>query len=170
MIDFARISKEIANSRQDVVGQLIKFSLTDVILFWSTEADLKNLQNEKWYPILHWLNERFSLTYQKTESFTPPKNENNLAQLKQVLNAMSLPQFTAYYLASVRLKSPLLALSLVEGKITASDAFELSCLEELYQSKSWGVDAEAEQCRQSTKDELIQIEEYIQNNAKMSVN
>ena len=74
---------------------------------------------------------------------------------------MSLKTLTAYYLAAVRLKSPLLALAFAEKKITASEAFELAYLEELYQSKSWGVDEEAEQSRQCVKNELLEIEEFL---------
>ena len=38
---------------------------------------------------------------------------------------------------------------------------EVAYLEELYQSKSWGVDEEAEQGRQCVKNELLEIEEFL---------
>ena len=74
---------------------------------------------------------------------------------------MSLKTLTAYYLAAVRLKSPLLALAFAEKKISASEAFDLAYLEELYQSKSWGVDDEAEQGRQCVKNELFEIDDFL---------
>lgn len=162
MLDFKQAEKEIKEHRSEVIEKLVEFSFTDVILFWSANDDIKSLQTEKWLPVLKWLNNRFKITLKETDGLTPPpQNENNRAGFAEILEKMSLKTLTAYYLAAVRLKSPLLALALSEKKITASEAFELAYLEELYQSKSWGVDEEAEQGRQCVKNELLEIEEFL---------
>lgn len=162
MLDFKQAEKEIKEHRSEVIEKLVEFSFTDVILFWSANDDIKSLQTEKWLPVLKWLNNRFKITLKETDGLTPPpQNENNRAGFTEILEKMSLKTLMAYYLAAVRLKSPLLALALAEKKITASEAFELAYLEELYQSKSWGVDEEAEQGRQCVKNELLEIEEFL---------
>ena len=162
MLDFKQAEKEIKEHRSEVIEKLVEFSFTDVILFWSANDDIKSLQTEKWLPVLKWLNNRFKITLKETDGLTPPpQNENNRAGFTDILEKMNLKILTAYYLAAVRLKSPLLALALAEKKITASEAFELAYLEELYQSKSWGVDEEAEQGRQCVKKELLEIEEFL---------
>ena len=162
MLDFKQAEKEIKEHRSEVIEKLVEFSFTDVILFWSANDDIKSLQTEKWLPVLKWLNNRFKITLKETDCLTPPpQNENNRAGFTEILEKMNLKTLTAYYLAAVRLKSPLLALALAEKKITASEAFELAYLEELYQSKSWGVDEEAEQGRQCVKNELLEIEEFL---------
>ncbi len=162
MLDFKQAEKEIKEHRSEVIEKLVEFSFTDVILFWSANDDIKSLQTEKWLPVLKWLNNRFKITLKETDGLTPPpQNENNRAGFTEILEKMNLKTLTAYYLAAVRLKSPLLALALAEKKITASEAFELAYLEELYQSKSWGVDEEAEQGRQCVKKELLEIEEFL---------
>lgn len=162
MLDFKQAEKEIKEHRSEVIEKLVEFSFTDVILFWSANDDIKSLQTEKWLPVLKWLNNRFKITLKETDGLTPPpQNENNRAGFTDILEKMNLKTLTAYYLAAVRLKSPLLALALAEKKITASEAFELAYLEELYQSKSWGVDEEAEQGRQCVKNELLEIEEFL---------
>lgn len=162
MLDFMQAEKEIKEHRSEVIEKLVEFSFTDVILFWSANDDIKSLQTEKWLPVLKWLNNRFKITLKETDGLTPPpQNENNRAGFTEILEKMNLKTLTAYYLAAVRLKSPLLALALAEKKITASEAFELAYLEELYQSKSWGVDEEAERGRQCVKKELLEIEEFL---------
>ncbi len=162
MLDFKQAEKEIKEHRSEVIEKLVEFSFTDVILFWSANDDIKSLQTEKWLPVLKWLNNRFKITLKETDGLTPPpQNENNRAGFTEILEKMNLKTLTAYYLAAVRLKSPLLALALAEKKITASEAFELAYLEELYQSKSWGVDEEAERGRQCVKKELLEIEEFL---------
>ena len=162
MLDFKQAEKEIKEHRSEVIEKLVEFSFTDVILFWSANDEIKSLQTEKWLPVLKWLNNRFKITLKETDGLTPPpQNENNRAGFTEILEKMNLKTLTAYYLAAVRLKSPLLALALAEKKITASEAFELAYLEELYQSKSWGVDEEAERGRQCVKKELLEIEEFL---------
>ena len=162
MLDFKQAEKEIKEHRSEVIEKLVEFSFTDVILFWSANDDVKKLQTEKWLPVLKWLNNRFRITLKETDGLTPPpQNENNRAGFTEILEKMSLKMLTAYYLAAVRLKSPLLALAFSEKKITASEAFELAYLEELYQSKSWGVDEEAEKGRQCVKKELLETEEFL---------
>ncbi len=162
MLDFKQAEKEIKEHRSEVIEKLVEFSFTDVILFWSANEEIKSLQTEKWLPVLKWLNNRFKITLKETDGLTPPpQNENNRAGFTEILDKMSLKNLTTYYLAAVRLKSPLLAFAFAEKKITASEAFELAYLEELYQSKSWGVDEEAEQSRQCVKNELLEIEEFL---------
>lgn len=162
MINFKQAEKDIKEHRSEVIEKLVEFSFTDVILFWSANEDIKKLQTEKWLPVLKWLNNRFKITLKETDGLTPPpQNENNRAVFMQILEKMSLKTLTAYYLAAVRLKSPLLALAFAEKKISASEAFDLAYLEELYQSKSWGVDDEAEQGRQCVKNELFEIDDFL---------
>lgn len=162
MIDFRQAEEEIKAHKSEVIEKLVNFSFTDVILFWSPKEDIKKLQTEKWLPVLEWLDKRFSLTLKKTENLIPPQqNEHNRDSFTEILNQMSLKSLTAFYLAAVQLKSPLLALAFVEDKITAAEAFELAYLEELYQSESWGVDEEAEKSRQNIKEELLRIEDFL---------
>ena len=162
MINFKQAEKDIKEHRSEVIEKLVEFSFTDVILFWSANEDIKKLQAEKWLPVLKWLNNRFKITLKETDGLTPPpQNENNRVVFMQILENMSLKTLTAYYLAAVRLKSPLLALAFAEKKISASEAFDLAYLEELYQSKSWGVDDEAEQGRQCVKNELFEIDDFL---------
>lgn len=162
MIDFKQAEKDIKEHHSEVIEKLVEFSFTDVILFWSANEDVKKLQAEQWLPVLKWLNNRFNITLKETDGLMPlPQNENNRAVFTQILEKMSLKTLTAYYLAAVRLKSPLLALAFAEKKISAAEAFDLAYLEELYQSKSWGVDEEAEQGRQCLKKELLEIEDFL---------
>ena len=59
------------------------------------------------------------------------------------------------------MRSVLLALALVKGKISANEAFELSELEELYQARKWGTEPVAEARRNSIKNLLISTEKYL---------
>lgn len=169
MIDFFATEKDIKENKTQIIKKLAEFSFSDVLLFWSGNEDIKKIQNEKWSPILHWIDERFALKMEKTETLKVlESNEQNRKSFEDILDEMPIRTLSCFYLAAVRMQSPLLALALVENKITASEAFELSYLEEIYQNQKWGSDLAAENKRQSIKNELQEIEKYLKNNGNLS--
>jgi len=162
MIDFKKAEKSLKENKKEVVEKLANFSLTDVLLFLSPNEKIRKVQAEKWLPVLQWLNNKFNLALEKTESLTPPEgNEKNLQILQKMLESLSLKKFTAFYLVALRLKSPLLALAYVENKISIEQAFELAFLEEFCQNQEWGVDKEAEESRNALKSELCEVDRYF---------
>ena len=76
----------------------------------------------------------------------------------QTLNDKEL---TGFYFAALNTCSILLAAALIKGKINAKQAFEASCLEELWQAEKWGNDEAAENRRKSLLQELEEIEVFI---------
>ena len=64
------------------------------------------------------------------------------------------------------LRSILLALALVKGRLSTDDAFEAAFVEEIWQAKIWGIDEEAEKRRQAIHSELKEIEKFLQVNGK----
>ena len=55
----------------------------------------------------------------------------------------------------------LLAAALVKGKINAEEAFRAAFLDELWQAETWGADEEAENRRQTIKNEICEIEKFL---------
>jgi chaperone required for assembly of F1-ATPase len=162
VIDFTGITKDISARKEEVTDKLIKFSFTDVLLFWSANDEIKAVQVQKWTPILEWLGARFSLNLEKTDTLAAPKsNEDNYERFKDILLALPDKKLTVFYLAALLLKSPLLALALIDGRINADEAFDLAFLEEIEQNKRWGVDSECLSRRQQIKAELHEIAGYL---------
>ena len=75
--------------------------------------------------------------------------------------SLSEKELSGFYIASLNMRSVLLALALVKGRITAEQAFELAELEELYQANKWGTEPIAEARRNSIKATLKQVEQYL---------
>ena len=59
------------------------------------------------------------------------------------------------------MRSVNLGAALVEGKISADEAFEAAFLEELWQAEKWGKVPEAEDKRQKIKEELREISRFV---------
>lgn len=162
MTDFKQAENEIAENKAEIADKLAGFSLTDVLLFLCPNDKIRKVQVQKWLPVLQWLKEKFNLEMEKTESLLPPdSNEKNLLVFKNIMEEMPIKKFTAFYFVALKLKSPLLALAYVEGKISIDEAFNLAFLEELCQNEEWGVDAEAAENREQIRRELQEADAYF---------
>ena len=77
------------------------------------------------------------------------------------MEGMSDEELAAFYLASMNMKSELLAAALVKGHINADEAYKAAYLEELSQADRWGYDEIAEERRQNMRSELSDIEDFL---------
>ena len=81
--------------------------------------------------------------------------------MRKFMENMSDEELAAFYLASMNMQSELLAAALVKGRITADQAYNAAYLEELHQAELWGHDQQADERRQSLKNELTDIENFL---------
>jgi len=153
---------EITKDRQTVIEKLVSFSLTDMLLFWGSNEELFKKQQKLWLPILSWAKDTLDTTYKTTQSLDVPEQADEASEkLKAFLNSLSDKELTGFYFAALNMRSVLLAAALIKGKITAQQAFEASCLEELWQAEQWGNDEAAVCRRKSLLKELEAIETFV---------
>lgn len=153
--------EEIAKHREDIIAKLLEFAKTDLLFFWGENRELFLHQQDRWLPILDWVAQELKVNLQKTRTLDVPENSQLDGPLAQTLEAMSDKELACYYAAALNMRSTLLALALVKGRIHAEEACELSYLEELWQNKLWGKDEEAVSRRQERCEELKEIENYL---------
>ena len=153
--------QEISKDRKIVIEKLVKFSLTDMLLFWSTNEKLFMRQQELWTPILIWAKENLDTKFNITKEIDVPEQDSQSGiKLKMFLESLTDKELTGFYFASLNMRSILLAAALIKGKITAKQAYEASCIEELWQAEQWGNDEAADSRRKSLLAELEAIEEF----------
>ena len=152
---------EIGKQRQDVIAKLLELAKTDLLVFWGENKDLVVRQQEKWMPILDWAADLLKAKLEKTDTLNVPENKAMRAPLAKVLQEMSDKELACYYAAALNMRSTLLALALVKGRIGAEEACDLSYLEELWQNEMWGSDPKAKEKRQERCQELKEIEDYL---------
>lgn len=157
-----QVEKDIKQHRAEIIDRLVNFALNDVLLFWSTDKEVKKEQQEKWLPILRWVDETLNARFKQTTTFEAEKTDKKAAhELKKYLDGLSDKELTSFYIAALNMRSVLLAVAMIKGRINAAEAFELSELEELYQARKWGSEPVAEARRNSIKDSLISAEKYL---------
>ncbi|MBE6468163.1 MAG: hypothetical protein E7004_06210 [Alphaproteobacteria bacterium] len=153
--------KEIGQYREEIEKKLLEFARTDLLFFWGEKRDLYLKQKTEWQPIIDWVEESMKVKVKKTDKLDVPDNEEMQKPLKVAFAKMSDKELACYYAAALNMKSVLLALALVKGKINAQTAGKLSYLEELWQNEMWGNDEEAAKRRKERCDELVEIESYL---------
>lgn len=153
---------EIKQHRDDIISKLVQFSKNDSLLFWDTDATVAQKQEQLWAPVLQWANQTMNSDYAATDKLEVVEpDSNSLAGLRSFMEGMSDEELAAFYLASMNMKSELLAAALVKGHINADEAYNAAYLEELTQAERWGNDAIADECRQNMKAELSDIEAFL---------
>ena len=154
---------EIKEHRQDIIAKLVMFSKTDSLLFWGKDDELAAKQEQLWTPILIWAGKALHADYKTTDGLqTVEQSKTALTGMQNFMENMSDKELAAFYLASMNTKSELLAAALVKGHINAEQAFNAACLEELYQAEKWGHDKFADSRRETLKNELCDIEKFLQ--------
>lgn len=153
---------EIAKDRSTIIDKLVQFSQTDMLLFWGGNDELVKRQQKHWTPVLSWAKENLDTKFQTTTSLDVPQQDSKSSEhFKMFLQSLSDKELTAFYFAALNTHSVLLASALIKGKISAKEAFEASCLEELWQADYWGNDKAASCRRKSLLQELEQIEAFV---------
>lgn len=160
--DWKTIEQDVQKNKNAIIDRLVNFALNDVLLFWSTDKKVQKEQEKNWSPIIVWANQTVNVDFKKTDSLeVQSENVNTSSRLKDYLSSLSDKELSGFYIAALNMRSVLLALALVKGKINANKAFELSELEELYQARKWGTEPVAEARRNSIKNLLISTEKYL---------
>ncbi|MBR1605673.1 MAG: hypothetical protein IJ660_06170 [Alphaproteobacteria bacterium] len=161
-IDLKKSVTEIAKDRTVVIDKLVKFSLTDMLLFWGTNEELAKRQKQLWLPILTWAQNDLQTKFKTTTELNVPTQDSHSGEkLKMFLETLTNKQLTGFYYAALNTRSVLLAAALIKGQINAKQAYEASCLEELWQAEKWGNDEAADCRRKSLLKELQEIETFI---------
>jgi chaperone required for assembly of F1-ATPase len=135
----------VAPDRVPSAGELMRFAANDVICFRVEQPKrLQELQASKCDPWLDWAEKKFDARLGVTAELRPP--DMPLAALENMRNA-ALKQdpftLTALLHAVSILGSAVLGFAMVQGKMDAKTAFDLSRIEEDWQIKQWGDDDEA---------------------------
>lgn len=156
-IDFA------GQQREAVIADMLPYGGTDLICYRAGHIpQLAYSQAQLLDPIVAWAGERFGIALRMTEGIMPVEQpEDGKAKLAALLSAYDDWKLAAVAAVVKPLGSVILALALVEGRISAEEAFHLSHLEENFETGQWGGDEEKERRMQKLREEITAIEKYL---------
>jgi len=130
----------------EVIDKLAAYGETDLLCHWAEYPDELILrQRTDWQPLLDWAEQSLGVRLEPVAGIRPhPQAPESLDTLRRHLTALDPISLTAAETAASVTGSVILALALAFGRLTASDAWRISRIDEDYQIEKWGEDAEAQ--------------------------
>jgi chaperone required for assembly of F1-ATPase len=135
----------VARHMADVAAEIVNFASSD-LLFYRAEAPagLVELQTETWDPVLAWVETELGARFKLAQGVMPV--EQDKAALRCVTVALAPFDFmglTCLHVMTALTGSALLALAHAKGRLSAQEAWKAAHIDEDWQIRQWGVDAEA---------------------------
>ncbi|KAI9100420.1 hypothetical protein DFS34DRAFT_677440 [Phlyctochytrium arcticum] len=127
-------------TRAGVIDNLLRYTHTDSVCYHQDYPDsFVALQKEHWHPLISWMKERYDIDVNTTEGILSVKqNEDTLAKLRVILEEMDNLTLAAFEKGCMTAKSFIIALALIQRRITVEQAAKAARLEVLHQIQRWG--------------------------------
>ena len=131
----------VSDRFDDTLGEFKNYVSSDLLCYrGSGQKALADRQVAEWDPILAWAAARYDVSFAVTDALMPiPQPEETIARLSQAVSS-DVFVLTSMVHATAVTGSAVLALALYESHIDEQRAFELSCLDNLFQLEVWGED------------------------------
>lgn len=141
--------------RGELAEEVARFAVTDLTShFADGPSSLRAEQQAGWEPVREWAAETIGARLEAVEGILAKAQPSESLRAISV-HAMSLDDFrlTALVHAAGLFGSAVLALAVERGRISAVEAHRLSRIDEDFQARQWGEDAEAVTRAERLKDE-----------------
>jgi chaperone required for assembly of F1-ATPase len=131
--------------RDNAVEILLAYVDTDTLCYRAAASEkLSRLQHEQWDTIVAWSGKQLGCIWQTTSGVMPIEQSETLHQaVRTYLQPLDSMRLTACTVLASLYSSLILAMAVMEGRLAAEAAFDLSRLEEAHQREEWGEDEEA---------------------------
>jgi chaperone required for assembly of F1-ATPase len=140
----------VAQHMEEVRADIVRYAGSDLLCYRAEgPAELRRWQDETWSPVLDWLHQHLGAQLAVTTGIAhvaqPPEAIAAIARAVAPLDAMHL---AALHSVTTLTGSPALALAVLHGRLTPTQAWEAAHLDEDWQARLWGADHEASQRRE----------------------
>lgn len=136
----------IGPRKPGIIEELSNFAAGDLLCHHASgPAELIAQQRKYWIPLIVWLGERFDAPLVHTVGILPiTQPRESLSSLRLVVREFDDFPLAALHRVTVDCGSLVLSLALAEGHLDAETAWSLGQIDEEFQCKKWGRDAEME--------------------------
>lgn len=149
--------------RAAMVAAVAAYAETDLLCYRDDGGGaLAALQRDQWQPLLDWATSRYDALLVVTAGVMHRRQpETAVKALRAAVEALDPWRLAALQNAVGASGSLVLGLALLEGRIEADQAFELSQLDESFQMAKWGEDAEASARRAALRADLAATGRFL---------
>jgi chaperone required for assembly of F1-ATPase len=161
-LSYAAIDR-IRVGRPMVVRETAAYAGSDLLCYRADHPpELAAEQSTAWQPLLDWARDALEIDLVATTGIVSVTQSNEA--MEAATNRVAT--YDNFALAALdRLThitgSLVLALAVMQGRMQAHDAYDISHLEELWQAKMWGADEEAEARHETRKAEMVAAQQFV---------
>lgn len=140
--------------RTDLFAEARRYGETDLICYRAPEPRiLKERQSAAWDKWHEWA-ARKGVELHTTESLQAiDQSENSLAEVERFAGSLDDLRLTLFVHFTAVFGSVVLAMAVMQGELTAAEAFDISRVDAIYQIELWGEDEEQAEITDALREE-----------------
>lgn len=136
--------ERIAPDPGPTIAAIAKYGETDLLCYRAEDSRLAAEQAEHWGPLLDWAALQLDAPLRVTAGLMPvPQEAQALAALRRAVAGHAPEALSALGVLVPGLGSLVLGLAVARGRLAVPEAHQLSILDERFQERFWGIDAQA---------------------------
>lgn len=146
-----------------VADMLAEYGGTDLLSYRASEPqELIDAQARGWDPLVDWCDSHLHAPLRITHGVIPvAQDPAALEQLRARVRALDPFALTALHDLVTLPGSLVLGLAVLDGRLTADQAFAMSRIDEEFQASRWGHDEEADQAAQNRREAMLSAEAFL---------
>ena len=147
----------------EVSSLLGEYGDTDLLYYRAdSPLELQKRQKAGWDPIIKWAENTFKVQINcGTGIVYIPQNENLFSGIRRKISNLSIFELTAFYDMVSITGSLILGLAIINGRLSAEEAYQLSRIDEQWQLEQWGEDEEAQVASNEKSIAILHSEEFF---------
>lgn len=153
----------VGKQREGIVAAVAKYAETDLLCYRAEHPrELIDRQARAWQPLLDWATLRYDAPLHVCAGLMPkPQPADATRALRHAVEALDDWTLSALQSATGACGSLVVALALIEGRIDAAEAFEVSQVDETFQIEQWGEDPEAAKRRAGLREDIVSARRFV---------
>ena len=152
----------VKTDRPEVNEIVAAYAGHDLLCYRADEANLRQVQDDQWQPLLDWAAQAFDTELIVTSGIVSVEQpQSAMDRLKSRVVALSDGELAALHILTSLTGSLILALAVALGEIDVDQAWQAAIVDETFQAEKWGQDNEAEQRHRNMRVELEAAYRYF---------
>ena len=154
---------KVSEQFEEVSSLLGEYGDTDLLYYRAdSPLELQKRQKTGWDPIVKWAENTFKVQINcGTGIVYIPQNDKLVKETRRKINNLSIFELTALYDMVSITGSLILGLAIINRRLSAEEAYQLSRIDEKWQLKQWGEDQEAQVASNLKNIAMMHSEEFF---------
>ena len=159
-----RVLDWLVDHQQLAVGYATEYAEYDLLCYREQKGTpLADWQDEAWQPIVEWAETKLHCSFNVGRGLVPiPQPQQTIINLRRTASLMPLFRMASFIEMVKFTGSFLLGLAIIYDYLTPEEAWDLSIVDEEWQSQQWGWDPEAKVAQAAKWQDFLKVCEFEQ--------